>query len=300
MVGPRAQRENRSMDTPNDFQTTVRQMWDTRPPRIPKDQGGNALLGGVCEGIGARYRIDPVLVRIMFVVLALAFGGVGFGGILAVVRGRSAVEEALAREARHPEAPWLWREDWAARRITDSSMAEMGAAWAFAILWNLISIPSAVLAVRAALQGVREHAPDALIVGDTSDLVRSELDVYAPCALGGALDHEVVGVLNATVVCGAANNQLVDDDVDNRLQERGIVYCPDYLVNAGGVIQVSDELHGFSFERAKAKATSIRAATMGVLRTADAEGITPSEAADRLAERRIAAVGGLRRIWTGR
>lgn len=75
MVGPRPRRENGGMDTPNDFQTTVRQMWDTRPPRIPKDQGGNALLGGVCEGIGARYRIDPVLVRIMFVVLGLAFGG---------------------------------------------------------------------------------------------------------------------------------------------------------------------------------------------------------------------------------
>ena len=65
-------------------------------------------------------------------------------------------------------------------------------------------------------------------------------------------------MLGAAIVCGGANNQLVHDRIDNRLAERGIVYCPDYLVNAGGVIQVADERHGFSFERAKAKAAGIR------------------------------------------
>ena len=88
--------------------------------------------------------------------------------------------------------------------------------------------------------------------------------------------------------------------VDEFCRERGIVYCPDYLVNAGGVIQVADELRGFSFERAKAKTTRIHDATLAVLRTADAEGVTPVEAADRLAERRIASVAGVKRIWTGR
>ncbi len=126
------------------------------------------------------------------------------------------------------------------------------------------------------------------------------LDVYAPCALGGALDDEVAEVLRAAIVCGGANNQLVHDRIDNRLAERGIVYCPDYLVNAGGVIQVADERHGFDFERAKAKAAGIRAAMLAVMRTAEAEGVTPSEAADRLAERRMAAVPSAERIWTGR
>ena len=130
--------------------------------------------------------------------------------------------------------------------------------------------------------------------------MRTELDVYAPCALGGALDDEVAETLRATIVCGGANNQLAHDRIDNRLAERGIIYCPDYLVNAGGVIQVADERHGFSFERAKAKATGIHDATLAVLRTAEAEGITPSEAADRLAERRMAAVAPAERIWTGR
>lgn len=89
-------------------------------------------------------------------IFALVFGGVGVGGIAAVLAGRRKVEERIAREARHADAPWLWRDDWAARRITDSSRGGMWGAWAFAALWNLVSLPSAVLAVRSALtQGNR-------------------------------------------------------------------------------------------------------------------------------------------------
>jgi valine dehydrogenase (NAD+) len=152
----------------------------------------------------------------------------------------------------------------------------------------------------AAIEWVRTHHPTVGVVDDVDTLVRGELDVFSPCALGGVLDDGVADVLRASVVCGGANNQLAHDLVDNRLADRGIVYCPDYLVNAGGVIQVADERHGFSFERAKAKAAGIYDATLAVLRTADAEGITPSEAADRLAERRMAAVAPADRIWTGR
>jgi hypothetical protein len=96
-------------------------------------------------------------------VVALVFGGVGFGGIIAVLRGRRGAEAALDRQARHPDAPWLWREDWAARRIADSSGMETGFAWAFAILWNLISVPSSVLAVRAAMNEGNRAALIALL-----------------------------------------------------------------------------------------------------------------------------------------
>jgi hypothetical protein len=96
-------------------------------------------------------------------VFALTFGGVGIGGMVTVLRGRRSAEAALAREAQYPEAPWLWREDWAARRITDASAAEMGFAWAFAILWNLIGVPGAVLAVRAALREGNRAALVALL-----------------------------------------------------------------------------------------------------------------------------------------
>lgn len=93
-------------------------------------------------------------------IFALVFGGVGIGGIVSVLRGRRGAEAALAREARHPDEPWLWREDWAARRIADGSALEMGLAWAFAVLWNLVSIPAAVVGVRAA---VREGNRAALV-----------------------------------------------------------------------------------------------------------------------------------------
>jgi valine dehydrogenase (NAD+) len=83
------------------------------------------------------------------------------------------------------------------------------------------------------------------------------------------------------------------------LADRDVLYCPDYCVNAGGVIQVADELHGFSFERARARTERIYDTTLAVLQAAADEKITPAEAADRLAERRMRQVGGLSRIHLG-
>jgi hypothetical protein len=96
-------------------------------------------------------------------IFALTFGGVGIGGIALALRGRRRLADALEREARSPDSPWLWREDWAARRITDSPGRDMWSAWAFAALWNLISLPSAVLATRAALHGGERTALIALV-----------------------------------------------------------------------------------------------------------------------------------------
>ena len=133
-------------------------------------------------------------------------------------------------------------------------------------------------------------------VASTEELVTGELDVYAPCALGHAITEQVARTLRAGVVCGGANNQLATPEVAGLLAAREVLYCPDYCVNAGGVIQVADELHGFSFERARARTERIHDTTLAVLRTAAAECITPVEAADRLAERRMRDIGGLSRI----
>lgn len=124
---------------------------------------------------------------------------------------------------------------------------------------------------------------------DTEALIRTEgLDVYAPCALGGALNDDSVPVLTAKVVCGAANNQLAHPGVEKDLADRGILYAPDYVVNAGGVIQVADELHGFDFDRCKVKAGKIFDTTLSIFANAKADGIPPAAAADRLAELRMA------------
>ncbi|MEW2519012.1 Glu/Leu/Phe/Val dehydrogenase dimerization domain-containing protein [Actinacidiphila alni] len=135
---------------------------------------------------------------------------------------------------------------------------------------------------------VARHPGRVTAVSDAEVLVRTPLDVYAPCALGGALDDATVAALTATVVCGAANNQLAHPGVEKDLADRGILYAPDYVVNAGGVIQVADELHGFDFDRAKAKATKIYDTTLAIFDRAKADGVPPAVAADRLAEQRIA------------
>ncbi|WP_428815159.1 Leu/Phe/Val dehydrogenase [Streptomyces albus] len=125
-------------------------------------------------------------------------------------------------------------------------------------------------------------------VADTEALIRTEgLDLYAPCALGGALNDETVPHLTAKAVCGAANNQLAHPGVEKDLAERGILYAPDYVVNAGGVIQVAEELHGFDFARAKAKASKIFDTTAAIFDRAAADGVPPAAAADRLAEQRM-------------
>ena len=152
---------------------------------------------------------------------------------------------------------------------------------------------------RSAVEAVRERHPEVDVATDVTALVRSELDVYAPCALGGALDAATVEMLSAKVVCGAANNQLVVEGATGTAQmllARDITYAPDFLVNAGGVIQVSDELQGFDFARAKQRTAGIFEATASVLRVAAAQGVSPAAAAEHLAEERIAKVGS-NHIW---
>ena len=151
----------------------------------------------------------------------------------------------------------------------------------------------------AAVARVRDEHARVRVVPSTDALVGEQIDVYAPCALGGALTDEVVEMLKATIVCGGANNQLAHPGVEKMLEERGILYAPDYCVNSGGVIQVADELDGFDFDRAKQRATGIFETTRAVFELARTDGVPPAMAADRLAERRIHAVGRLRGIYLG-
>jgi valine dehydrogenase (NAD+) len=138
--------------------------------------------------------------------------------------------------------------------------------------------------------------PGVEVAADSDALIRADLDVYAPCALGSALDDRTVPQLRAKAICGGANNQLAHPGIEKVLQDRGILYAPDYVVNSGGVIQVADEIEGFVFERAKAKATRIFDITRRIFALAAEEGVPPAAAADRLAERRMAEVGRLRTI----
>jgi valine dehydrogenase (NAD+) len=151
----------------------------------------------------------------------------------------------------------------------------------------------------AAAEDVRRAHP-ALDVADSLEaLLDMDLDVFSPNALGGAVDEGVARSLKTKIICGAANNQLADHTLADVLAQRGILYMPDYLVNAGGVIQVADELHGYDDARAKARATAIGATARSVLQRAREHEMTPVEAADALAEERIQAGAWTDRLFPG-
>jgi valine dehydrogenase (NAD+) len=137
------------------------------------------------------------------------------------------------------------------------------------------------------------------VVG-VDEVLTVEADIVSPNALGAVLDADTIGRLQAPVVCGGANNQLADRVADaQRLHDAGILYAPDYVVNAGGVINVSDELHadGYHEERAKLRAQAIPDTLTEIVRVSREEDVPTEVAATRVAERRIASVGGLRRLW---
>ncbi|GAA2219239.1 Leu/Phe/Val dehydrogenase [Streptomyces nogalater] len=146
-----------------------------------------------------------------------------------------------------------------------------------------------------AVRGITEKFPEITAVKDTGSLIRLEgLDVYAPCALGGALSDDVVPLLTAEVVCGAANNQLAHPGIERRLKDRGILYLPDYVVNAGGVIHAAGGLRGATDGEILAKVDAIFDTTLAILEHAEAEDILPGAAADRIAEQRIATAASAR------
>jgi valine dehydrogenase (NAD+) len=151
----------------------------------------------------------------------------------------------------------------------------------------------------AAVERVHTEHPAVEVAASRAELAAGQLDIYSPCALGGSITDDMVTALTARIICGGANNQLAQPGIEKQLADRGIVYVPDYLVNAGGVIQVADELAGFSFDRAQARAARIFDTTRQILVMAGEEGVPPVVAADRLAERRMSEVGRLRGIWLG-
>ena len=115
-------------------------------------------------------------------------------------------------------------------------------------------------------------------------------DVLAPCALGGFIDKRTVSALGSRIVCGAANNQLADDRLAEVLAEREIIYAPDFIANAGGLISCFRELSGRDTEWADEKTRAIEASTGRILEAARERGVTSLEAAFELANERLLGV----------
>jgi len=138
---------------------------------------------------------------------------------------------------------------------------------------------------------VEQHGATAVAPEEVFDV---PCDVFAPCALGGAINEDTVERLRCRIVCGAANNQLATPAVGDRLYRRGILYGPDYVANAGGVTQAAGEVQGFTREQAWEMVERIYDRMLNIFRLAEAEGVPPWRAADLLAERRVAEAAGQR------
>jgi leucine dehydrogenase len=121
------------------------------------------------------------------------------------------------------------------------------------------------------------------------EALKVKADVLVPCALGGLLDHESVPRLQAPIIAGAANNQLADDLIADLLAARGILWAPDFVVNAGGLINVAEELHGYDAGAVRRRVRGIADTLRQIFKDAESIGATPLTAAMELARRRLAA-----------
>ena len=124
-----------------------------------------------------------------------------------------------------------------------------------------------------------------------------QADIFAPCALGAIINDKTIPQLKVEIVAGAANNVLLDERHGDALEKRSIMYAPDYVANAGGVINVYGELAGWTSARSFRKADEIYDTILKVFAIAKTENIPTYLAADRLAEQRIKAVGSMVRTW---
>ena len=122
---------------------------------------------------------------------------------------------------------------------------------------------------------------------DPNDVPGVECDVLAPCALGGFVNPDSINRLQCEVLCGGANNQLASDAMDDALAARGVVYAPDFVVNAGGILNIAEEFTGYSRDRAFAAAAGIESTTERVFALAREWSVAPGRAALRMARERI-------------
>ncbi len=140
-------------------------------------------------------------------------------------------------------------------------------------------------------RAVDDYGCEAVALDEIYDV---DADVYSPCALGGTVNEKTLPRLKCKIICGAANNQLANDDIGDELERYGILYAPDYAVNAGGLMNVSLEIDGYNRERAMRMLRTIYYNLGRIFEIAKRDNIPTYKAADRMAEERINAIGKLR------
>jgi leucine dehydrogenase len=134
---------------------------------------------------------------------------------------------------------------------------------------------------------------------ELDEILTIPCDIFAPCALGAVLDDATIPELRCSIVAGSANNVLAESHHGEVLAERGILYAPDYVINAGGLINVADELEGYNERRAVKRVRRIEDSIRRIIAIARRDGVPTNVAADTLALERIAAISSMERLHTG-
>ncbi|QBP41108.1 Leu/Phe/Val dehydrogenase [Paenisporosarcina antarctica] len=130
------------------------------------------------------------------------------------------------------------------------------------------------------------------------DIYSQQADMFVPCAFGGIINDNTIAQFQVKAIAGSANNQLLHESHGKMLQEKGILYAPDYIVNSGGLIQVADELYGTNHERVLAKTKHIYDAILEVFKQAEISGLSTMESANKMCEKKIEVRGKRNGFYT--
>lgn len=188
----------------------------------------------------------------------------------------------------------LWgSDDLTGRRVAVQGVGKVGRVYVELLRQAGAEVIVADAHGRSARAAADEYG--AKVVG-TDEILFVDCDILSPCALGAVFDAQTIPRLACQAIAGSANNQLLHDSDADLIAGRGILYAPDFVVNAGGLINVAEEMRGYSKERALHRVDGLRAATAAVLDEAERLGVNPHQAAVARAERRIKEIGDLRRF----
>jgi leucine dehydrogenase len=144
----------------------------------------------------------------------------------------------------------------------------------------------------------KEAVPNSELVS-LNDIYDVKADIYAPCALGATINDQTIDRLKVKIIAGAANNQLAENRHGDMLKEKGILYAPDYLINAGGLMNVSIEFEGWSAEKSTKMVDKIFDTTLRIFKMSDEQNIPVYKATDLMAEQRIDSIKNIKGKYLG-
>ncbi len=212
-----------------------------------------------------------------------------------------------------PSPATAWGLLWALRAVAERLWGDGSLAERHVVVSGVGKVGAVLVAhlveagARVTVADVDRAAVDAAVarygveVVDPAKAHAVDCDVFAPCALGAVLSATTIPELRCAAVCGSANNQLATAADGERLADAGVLYAPDFVVSAGGVINIAEERNGRGYDRdrAYARVAGVADNLRRVFAVADRDGITPADAAERVAAERIEALSAVRRIRSG-